>query len=62
MEFNEDHWPTVTDLGFSGGGMVWGTRGRVREGVPPPAGGAGAWPREIFLQIDVENMHFRGHV
>jgi hypothetical protein len=23
----------VADLGFSGGGMIWGTRGRVREGV-----------------------------
>jgi hypothetical protein len=39
----------VADLGFSGGGMVWGTRGRMREGVSPPAGGPGAWPPGKFF-------------
>jgi hypothetical protein len=29
--------------------MVWGTRGRVREGVAPPAGGPGAWPPGKFF-------------
>jgi hypothetical protein len=41
----------VADLGFSGGGMVWGTRGG-------PPGVRGLGPRENFLQMDVENMHF----
>jgi hypothetical protein len=47
----------VANLGFSGGGGL-GRRGRVLEGVPPPAGGPGTWPRKNFLHIDVENMHF----
>jgi hypothetical protein len=42
------HMRAVADLGFSGGGMVWGTRGRVRE-YPPLAGGPWAWPPGKFF-------------
>jgi hypothetical protein len=54
---------SVADLGFSGGGDGLGDEGEGEGGrVPPPAGGPGAWPPGKFLQIDVENMHFRRHV
>ena len=39
----------MADPGFSGGGIAWRTRGMVREGVPPPAGGPGAWPPGKFF-------------
>jgi hypothetical protein len=54
----------VADLGFSGGGDGLGDEGRVREGggTLSRRGSGGLAPGKIFLQIDVENMHFRGHV
>jgi hypothetical protein len=52
----------VADQGFSDGGMAWRRRGRVREGVSPPAGGPGAWPPKFFLKISIENLRFKGHV
>jgi hypothetical protein len=41
---------SVADLGFSGGGgMVWGTRGRVREGgTPSRRGSGGLAPGKFF--------------
>jgi hypothetical protein len=53
----------VADLGFSGGGDGLGDEGEgAGGGYPLPPGVGGLGPRENFLQIDVENMHFRGHV
>jgi hypothetical protein len=53
----------VADLGISGGGDGLGDEGEGAGGrYPLPPGVRGLGPREKFLQIDVENMHFRGHV
>jgi hypothetical protein len=52
----------VADLGFSGGGMVWGTRGRVREGgTPSRRGSGGLAPGKCFANRR-RKYAFRGHV
>jgi hypothetical protein len=53
----------VANVAISGGADGLGDEGEGAGGgylLPPGVRGLG--PRENFLQIDVENMHFRGHV
>jgi hypothetical protein len=53
----------VADLGFCGGGDGLGDKGEgAGGGIPFRRGSGGLAPGKIFLQVDVENMHFRGHV
>jgi hypothetical protein len=52
----------VADLEFSGGGWFGGQGGGCGRGYPASRRGSGGLAPENFLQIDVENMHFRGHV
>jgi hypothetical protein len=53
----------VADLRSSGGGWFGGQGGGgAGGGIPTRRGSGGLALWENFLQIDVENMHFRGHV
>jgi hypothetical protein len=49
----------LVDLGFRFGGRGGGGAGG--EGIPVPLGVRGLAPGK-FLQMDVENMYFPGHV